>query len=579
MAGGKKKIEYKGRRSVKGAVALCVASILPASLLFETHAWQQGSQGGSQQKPAGGASDVVSLSAALVTVPVRVTDGKGNEVAGLKHDDFELYEDGVRQPIEFFSAEDQPITLGLVIDKSRSMGDEQKVSHVHEAAADILRLTHPENELFYLTFDEQAYLVEDFTTDRERILSAIEDTKPEGGTSLYDAVIESLQHLASGRYTRQALVVVSDGLDQHSAHTLAEVLGAVERSVAQVYFIGFYSQAEQIVFQNSGPSIMLPDGRHVDNPRYALKRLAKESGAEVYFPKSARELQSVAERIARDLRRQYLLAYYPPSQGEKDRYRPISVKVHNPQFAIVTVRARQGYRIGTLEPQSEEVKTQVAGTTKLPDLSSFYKIVPAEATTEPAKAADPALGPPAGNATNSYKDDFSDPASGWPNTASAFYRNGMYHLKEKGTVLVHGPLFRDFQAEVTVQFFDGPSSRWGGSIWQFNSPGAGMVFRLNEDGYYAFYVGIPPGSPKAHYKLIKRISGQDVELVRWTFSDVSGRKARLGVRCNGNVIELYVQNRLAKRVVDSDFRDGFVGLILTDKGEAAFDDLRARSLQ
>lgn len=566
---------------MKPVLMLCLALILATSVFIDTNAQQQGDQRtGKQKVPVVAKDDVLSLNAALVTVPVRVTGLKGSDIEGLDRDHFQLYEDRVLQSIAFFSADDQPITAGLVIDKSQSMKDGNKQQHVQEAVASILSAMHPQNELFYLAFDHEANIMEDFTTDRQAIMSALQSTKAEGGTSLYDAVIEGLQHLKGGRYTRQALVVVSDGLDQHSRHTLADVLKILEESVAQVYFIGFYSEADKTAFAHSGPLITLADGRRVDNPRYALERLASESGTEVFFPESAMELQRVASIIAHDLRRQYLLAYYPPNPEDREKYRPIIVKVRAPQFGKVSVRARRGYRIGEPQASIEAETKENNGKTRLPDLGSFYKIVPAEATTEPAKAADPAAGPPAGNAMSSYKDDFSDPASGWPNTPTSFYRHGAYHLTEKGTVLVHGPSFVNFRAQVTVQLYDGPSSEYILGMGRFHSPGLGLVFRLNEDGYYAFYVGVPPGgSKRGHYKLIKRLNGRDIELIRWSPDELIGAKTRLGVSCNGDVIELFIQGRLVRRVVDSSLHNGFVGFTLTDKADAAFDDLEVISEQ
>jgi VWFA-related protein len=286
---------------------------------------------------------MLRVSVSLVTVGVRVVDSKGREVPSLRASDFSLYEDGVAQRIEFFSSEEQPISLCILLDRSDSMGLAGKFRHAKTAAQLLVDTSHRESEYLFMAFDGNVPAAE-FTRDRDQITRDVAGSSLGQGTSLYDAVVAALKSCRNAQHGRQALIVITDGADQNSTHTLNELIYTLQESRAQLYTIGYFSTPEDIVYRNSGPRVMLDNGQLIDNPRTVFGRLAKESGAEAFYPRSDKEQRSVAEQIAKDLRTQYTLAYYPSNPAQDGRYRQIKVQVRGG----FSVRARQGYVLGNV---------------------------------------------------------------------------------------------------------------------------------------------------------------------------------------------------------------------------------------
>lgn len=283
------------------------------------------------------------VSVSLVTVGVRVVDSKGREVPSLPASDFSLYEDGVAQRIEFFSSEEQPISLCILLDRSDSMGQAGKFDRAKTAAQLLVDTCSRESEYLFMAFDGNVPAAE-FTLDREQITSDVAGSSLGRGTSLYDAVMAALKICRNAQHGRQALVVITDGADQNSTHTLNELIYALQESYAQLYTIGYFSSTEDDIYRKSGPRVMLENGQLIDNPRTVFERLAKESGAKAFYPRTDKELRSVAEQISKDLRTQYTLAYYPSNTAQDGRYRQIKVKVRGG----FSVRARQGYVLGNV---------------------------------------------------------------------------------------------------------------------------------------------------------------------------------------------------------------------------------------
>lgn len=283
---------------------------------------------------------MVRVGVTMVTVGVRVTDGKSREVHGLRAEDFSLYEDDAVQRIAFFSEEEQPFSLGIVLDRSDSMGEGDKLGRAKTAAISLVKAGHRDNEYLYIAFDNRADLATDFTTDRERLETAISNTVATGGTSLYDAILMALGRFAQARYPRQALVVITDGTDQHSFFRLDDVIRGLQASQVQLYFIGYFSQFEDRLFRNGPETLTRIDGQLIDNPHFVFRRLARETGAESFFPQSDDELHKAVQAISSDLQHQYTLAYYPPDPS-REGYRLIEVNVRR---RGLRVRARQGYR-------------------------------------------------------------------------------------------------------------------------------------------------------------------------------------------------------------------------------------------
>jgi Ca-activated chloride channel family protein len=272
---------------------------------------------------------VLSVSTELVAVPVTVTDARGNHVPDLVEENFRLYEEGRPQPITLFHRGDIPVTIGIVVDRSQSMRG--KGDTLNAAVLTLLESARPDDELFVVTFhDEVAVAKQDgqiFTNNTSALAAAAAAISPGGRTALYDGVAEGLRQLALGRSQRTALVVVSDGGDNASRHTYAEVLALARRSGAAIYGIGL---------MGTPPATEDEDGR-------LLSRLCKDTGGIAYFPRSAVDTVAVSSQIGSELRNQYLLGFSPSGRTGRNPFRRITVRVDAGGRAPLSARARAGY--------------------------------------------------------------------------------------------------------------------------------------------------------------------------------------------------------------------------------------------
>jgi Ca-activated chloride channel family protein len=287
-------------------------------------------------------AETLRVSVSLVTVGVRVVDAKKREVPGLGVDDFRIYEDSVAQQIALFSNEEQPISLAILLDRSDSMEMTDKFLRAKNAAEHLVDACHAESEFLYIPFDA-GWPEPEFSQDRNQIRRAIAGTKLGSGTRLYDAVQAALERCRHAQRGRQAMIVITDGNDQHSRSTLNDLIHALKKSRVQLFGIGYFSTATGELYRISSPKGITVTEQPIGNLRTAFKRLARESGGEAFFPRSDQELQMAVEQISKDLRTQYTLSYYPSNATPDDRYRRIKVKLRR---RGLRVRARQGYILG-----------------------------------------------------------------------------------------------------------------------------------------------------------------------------------------------------------------------------------------
>jgi Ca-activated chloride channel family protein len=281
----------------------------------------------------------ISVNVDLVVLQATVRDRMGRFAPDLRMEDFEVYEDGVRQSIRVFRHEDIPITAGLVVDHSGSMG--RKLTDVIAAARTFVQSSSPEDEMFVLNFNDKvtAGLPArfSFTNRADELTRAISNTPAEGQTALYDAVVEARRRLLAGSHDKQVLIVISDGGDNASVHSLAEVLKMAGQSRALVYAIGIFDEED-------------PDR----NPA-VLRRLARLTGGEAFFPGRLNEVVSICERIAREIRNQYTLGYVSSNAAQTGGYRVIKVVARANGKKKLSVRARSGYIArGELQPAKYE---------------------------------------------------------------------------------------------------------------------------------------------------------------------------------------------------------------------------------
>jgi Ca-activated chloride channel family protein len=269
----------------------------------------------------------IKVHADSVVLHATVQNHKGALVAGLGKGNFRVYEDGVLQRVDYFSQEDIPVTVGLVVDNSGSMTPKRQ--EVIDAALAFARSSNPKDEMFVVMFNEkvsfglpEGTLFTDQTGQLEGALSRIAAT---GMTALYDAMATALEHLKKGNWDKKVLIVISDGGDNASKHTLDQIKAMAGQSNAIIYTIDI--SVEEDPDRNPG----------------ALRQLAKNTGGEAFVPTSRKGILPICERIARDIRNQYTLAYVPSNRKQDGTYRAIRVKAGAPGRGRVTVRTRAGY--------------------------------------------------------------------------------------------------------------------------------------------------------------------------------------------------------------------------------------------
>lgn len=268
----------------------------------------------------------------LVVLHVSVRDRGGRYVTGLDKEAFTVIDDGKAQTIEMFSGEDVPASVGLLIDNSNSMFPSR--DRVIAASAEFIGHSHPVDEIFVTTFNEAVRPVwgpsvmgdMDKVKFRSTIAGAI---GARGMTAIYDGVLDGLRRISHGTHTRQVLIVVSDGDDNASAATEDQVMKELRESDAMVY------------------AVILTDPLMRGGDPGFLKRLAKLTGGEAHQPRRVEELGDAFDRIARDIRSAYTLAY-APSHGESHeqierKRRAVRVFVRSKDGRTLSVRHRDGY--------------------------------------------------------------------------------------------------------------------------------------------------------------------------------------------------------------------------------------------
>jgi VWFA-related protein len=311
-----------------------------------------------------------------------VSDDRGRFVSGLVKDDFTIYDNGAPQTITHFNSDRVPVSLGILLDTSGSMTDDKMTAA--RAAIDrfVVDLLGPEDELFFVEFNDRAHLLQDWTTDRQAIKRAVRRSVARGGTAMYDAVAESLPMASAGKHRKKAILVISDGNDADSRVTVFELRQAIRESEVMVYALGvdgrnlppglFPTQPPPIrppnttPFPPTTPLPPIPGIGGVGRPRTfpqiviggggagrggrprvmdtrvnsgALQAITDDTGGRTEIVRGFEGLDAATARIADELSKQYYLAY--ASSGEKDgRWHAIRVEVRDRRMIV---RARRGY--------------------------------------------------------------------------------------------------------------------------------------------------------------------------------------------------------------------------------------------
>jgi VWFA-related protein len=266
----------------------------------------------------------------LTEVHVNVTDQNDRPVGNLKKENFRVFEDRAEQNIAVFKHEDIPVSLGLVIDNSRSI--EPRKQRLDVAALSFVRKGNPEDETFIVHFDDTARLNRDFTESIPLLEETLAGMKPFGQTAIYDALILALEQMQRARHSKRAILLITDGVDNSSRHTLSEAVEATKRARVAVYTVGLLSLSGGVKAEES------------------LVRIAEASGGRAFFPNDVDEARVSMERVARDLREQYTLGYFPTNNARNGRWRSIRVEVLPPPGLPKNAKLSATYRLGYYGP-------------------------------------------------------------------------------------------------------------------------------------------------------------------------------------------------------------------------------------
>jgi Ca-activated chloride channel family protein len=313
----------KGRRALTTLVIALILSPL-GSAQAPVVITEDPSAPADDANPAA-ASFTLSLDVDLVELQVLATDARGRHVTTLEAADFLVTEDQVAQNVSLFRKNDVPVSLGLVIDNSRSM--ERKKDRVDAAVLSFVEHNNPDDEAFLIHFDDTARLASPFTRDTAPIRHTLAGIRPYGQTALFDAIGLSLETIRAGEHEKKAILVISDGADNASEQDFETILEAVRQSGATVYAIG--------VFRNASAGA---------GTRPVLEALAEAGGGRAFFPATAQEVPALTRQIAQELRDQYTLGYIPSNFRRDGGWRSVRINVH-PEAASgpLQLTYRHGY--------------------------------------------------------------------------------------------------------------------------------------------------------------------------------------------------------------------------------------------
>lgn len=531
----------------------------------------------------------------LQPIDVQVKDAKGNDIRGLSANDFTVLENGKAQKIAFFDAGSSPVSIAILVDSSSSMNSNGRLGSAASIAAQFMRTARPGDEIWGMDFSDQMGPFQQLTAEELRNPSAVKlASAPSHGSALYDAIATALCHLRTARNLRQAIVVISDGVDQYSRLSLDQLIGLVRSSHAQLFMIGLQSLPQFDFEGHTEPKLTLITGHDIDNPIVVFRRLMTESGTESFIPNSQTKLDEALKAVSNFLQSEYTLAYYP--HGTDTKLRKIEVKVD-----------RHGERVLArhfIEPRQDALQSvhfDEASCTVSTKLNPY----PYEADITH------------GNGAITYQDDFSDPHSGWPEHPDSHYVSGGYELSNlpekvgnvddamrssamngsipyqvasaetplafrQNVVAAYGPWWTNFRASVALRIVPAPQSHGARSEFPYAArPAAGLIFRVNSKGYYALLLSGIPQKKHLSVELVRRdfLPNQqqdytETQIIPWTIAaPIAPSGTKRSVQDTGNHISIFVDGQEINTVTDPTYNQGWVGLIISGPGQANFKNL------
>jgi Ca-activated chloride channel homolog len=265
----------------------------------------------------------------ITLVGASVTDPLGRLVTGLQQEHFRVFEDGVEQEIVRFSSEDVPVSIGVIFDMSGSMAD--KIDKSRQAAVQFFRTANPQDEFFLVNFNDRAQLISPFTGSVDDLQDRLMYTGAHGLTALFDGVYLGLSQMRGAHNTKKALLILSDGGDNHSRYSETEVRKFVREADVQIYAIGLFDpEGGPTPEERGGPGL--------------LGDLTMMTGGRTFVVKNVNDLPDIATKISMELRNQYVLGYQPSHRARDGKWRKIKVRLNPPKgLPPLTVSAKNGY--------------------------------------------------------------------------------------------------------------------------------------------------------------------------------------------------------------------------------------------
>jgi len=301
------------------ARAACFGVLLllsPLCLAFQATITPRASRRAATEPQPAERQAVLRSDSSLVVIPTHVTTDAGSSVTNLSRENFRITEDNVEQPIVHFDKDDAPVSIGLLFDKSGSMTD--KMQKAAEAVAAFFKTANAEDEFFLVEFSDGVTLSVPFTPDSGRLFDRISHTKPFGMTSLFDAIDLSLFQMKKARHTRKAIVIISDGGDNWSRHSLREVRNRLLESDVQLYAMGIFD-----------PDYLKKHEAETRRGPALLDELARQTGGRNYTVSGVNDLPAISAKIGNDLRNEYLLGYYTAATRD-GKYHKVNVNLSLP---------------------------------------------------------------------------------------------------------------------------------------------------------------------------------------------------------------------------------------------------------
>jgi len=270
----------------------------------------------------------IKVAVDMVLVPVTITDPLNRLVTGLDRENFNLFEGREQQEIKTFSSEDAPVSIGVIFDMSGSM--ESKIDRAREAVIEFFKTANPQDEFFLIAFADKPEEIADFTSSVDDIQGRLLYTMPRGRTALLDAIYLGVSKMRQARYPKKALLIISDGGDNHSRYTEGEIRSMVREADVLIYAIGIYDHYFPTEEERLGPSL--------------LGDVTELTGGRAFTIDNPNDLADVSTKIGIELRNQYVIGYRPKNPVRDGKWRKIKVKLVPPKgLPPLRVYAKTGY--------------------------------------------------------------------------------------------------------------------------------------------------------------------------------------------------------------------------------------------